>query len=144
MEQLQSSRNRRLKVCHVICQYWVTVRDYQKQERPPIGVKNDDTDVGTTIIYNIAITCSENVYVRPCAYGRTRMCDLNATIIWKWPDDRRFTRDTFRGQGEKKVSNGLYNMKWTTWITLSKTLNHFEIFWTVIKKTLVRFAADRK
>ena len=33
----------------------------------------------------LAITCSENVYARPCGYGRTRMCELNATIMRKYP-----------------------------------------------------------
>ena len=51
-----------------------------------------------------------------------------------WRQHRRSTWATFRGQGAK-LSNGLQNRKWSTWITLSKTLNLSEIGWTVVTKS---------
>ena len=64
----------------------LVVSEILKQECPPIGraVRNVTTLIRERPLYTMhALTCSEHVYARPCAYGRTRMCDLNATITQK-------------------------------------------------------------
>ena len=39
----------------------------------------------------------------------------------------------FEGQGAK-MSNGLHNRNWSIWLALLKTVNLFEIDWTIIEK----------
>ena len=57
-----------------------------KQESPKFGgaVRNATTLIAEQPSYILlAITCCENSYARPCAYGRTRVGDFNATVIRK-------------------------------------------------------------
>ena len=57
-----------------------------EQDRRGVRRRNATTLLPKRPSYKIlSITGSENVRAHPCAYRRTRMCDLDVTLIWRKP-----------------------------------------------------------
>ena len=109
-----------------------------KQESPPIAgaVRNATALIPQRLSSIIrAITCSENVhacYVRVDRDNNTPPFYVMHRSIPRKSQSTIYVTPFSRWRSTK-ISNRLHKIKWSPWITVSKTVNLFRIDWTVVE-----------
>ena len=121
-----------------------------KQESPPTDGGSAKRYVAHPRATVVFVTCSENVYARPCNYSHAQLGRDNNTTsaIYIMRRRRSFLRPRM------KTSNSLDNRKWSIWVNLCKNYKRFwnrlNCYWEIATRiwpkmsTFMRIAADRK